>query len=387
MPASPIVPAISPSNSDYFARSIKTTSAPLPQTADSITGVLPDDSAFSTPLTSISSSSFFVDSSASVAHTALSSIYSNSPPLSPSTHPTSRPDQGQISDTSGLQLRGILPTTYNQWSNTDQDTGPLAIFRSAPDLASSYQADKSRKSPESQATEQLESTSTIYRFPSQSRSSPSLIRVPQISNTQIRSAAGHQRPFDPFQSIRPHSSSSSIDHVQLPHWPNVPSQPQGTGAYPYPQSSSSQALPIPGNLPPNYRSSIHPLRLQNNLTPNLFGFPTGLQFGIQGNFLGTSIARDALLAYAHRLYNNAFNSYPPGLTSSPHQSEPDSRSPATVPHQQLLSLLDSIRSQHPHHLPTLLLLSCVQFSIGNYDACADVCNEILRVDGNYVSIK
>ncbi|PVG04770.1 protein prenylyltransferase [Serendipita vermifera] len=181
--------------------------------------------------------------------------------------------------------------------------------------------------------------------------------------------------------MRPQSSSSLTGHGQATLWPNIPSRVQGTGAHPNPQPWSN-IISSPRNLPPNHRPSSQPFQRQGNLNSNLFGFPTGVQYGIHGNFLGTSIARDALLAYAHRLYNNAFN-HPLGLTPVPHQSQPDSGLPNTH-HQQLISLLESIKSQHPRHLPTLLLLSCVQFSIGNYDTCASLCDEILSIDGNYV---
>ncbi|CAG8663003.1 559_t:CDS:2, partial [Acaulospora colombiana] len=380
MPASPIVPAISPSNSDYFARSIKTTAAPLPQTSDSITELYPDGSALSTPLTSISSSSFFVDSSASVEHTALSSIYSNSPPTSPSIHPTSRPGPSQINESIGLQLHGIPGTTRDSWPGSMRDIEPHTTFRSTPDLVSGHLVN-GPGSPTVRASGEAESTNIIYQFPSQSRSSPSLIRVPRTSNEHTPPALNHQHPFSPFQGMRPHGSSSLNGHGQSPLWPNTPSPAQGTGVHPHSQPWSN----IPRNSPPNYRSFSQALHPQGNLNSNLFGFPTGVQFGIHGNFLGTSIARDALLAYAHRLYNNAFSHQPPGLTSVPHQSQPESGLP-DAHHQQLLSLLDSIKSQHPRHLPTLLLLSCVQFSIGNYDTCANVCSEILSIDGNYVGM-
>jgi hypothetical protein len=46
--------------------------------------------------------------------------------------------------------------------------------------------------------------------------------------------------------------------------------------------------------------------------------------------------------------------------------------------------LEWIKSQHPQHLPTLLLSSCVHFSVGDHDACLRLCSEILDIDPNYV---
>jgi hypothetical protein len=130
-----------------------------------------------------------------------------------------------------------------------------------------------------------------------------------------------------------------------------------------------------GHVPSSYQTSRPSV-----LPQDVFAIPTAAPFSVQESSLGTSIARDALLAYAHRLYNDSTDP-PLGLTPAPQQTGADS---SRLHHDQLIPLLESIKSQHPQHLPTLLLLSCVQYTIGDYDACLSTCNLILSIDPDYV---
>lgn len=74
----------------------------------------------------------------------------------------------------------------------------------------------------------------------------------------------------------------------------------------------------------------------------------------------TEEARNYLLAYAHNVYS-------------------------TNPHDEgLLPLLHTLAKLHPGHLPTLLLLSCVYYSAGQYELSVHYNEEILKIDPSYV---
>lgn len=70
--------------------------------------------------------------------------------------------------------------------------------------------------------------------------------------------------------------------------------------------------------------------------------------------------RNFLLSYAHTVYSK--NSHDEGL----------------------LPLLHTLAKVHPGHLPTLLLLSCVYYSAGQYELSVHYNEEILRIDPEYV---
>lgn len=71
--------------------------------------------------------------------------------------------------------------------------------------------------------------------------------------------------------------------------------------------------------------------------------------------------RDFLLGYAHSLYSSDTNNI------------------------TLLPLLHTIHAEHPDHLPTLLLMSCVYYTRGEYDASLNYNMKLLSYDPNYVS--
>jgi protein O-GlcNAc transferase len=97
------------------------------------------------------------------------------------------------------------------------------------------------------------------------------------------------------------------------------------------------------------------------------------------------MARDALLVYAYRLYESPQNPMPSGI-SLVNLVLPSlrPRSKEDIYKSQLLPLLSTLRSLHPHHLPTLLLLGCVHYSMGNYDISIGLNKEILAIDNGYV---
>ncbi|KAK0553606.1 hypothetical protein OC846_002447 [Tilletia horrida] len=97
--------------------------------------------------------------------------------------------------------------------------------------------------------------------------------------------------------------------------------------------------------------------------------------------------RDQLLQYAHSLYSNGT------AAQQQQQSQPDSQSKVAAPvsgttasslHPSLLPLLHTLHDLHPQHLPTLLLMSCVYYSIGNLAGSLWYNKMILSIDPGYV---
>ncbi|EIN13738.1 hypothetical protein PUNSTDRAFT_140213 [Punctularia strigosozonata HHB-11173 SS5] len=98
---------------------------------------------------------------------------------------------------------------------------------------------------------------------------------------------------------------------------------------------------------------------------------------------GNSVARDAMLTYAYRLYETPEHP-PPGLSHFPMFNPSPASSPKDVYQAQLIPLLANLRSLHPNHLPTLLLLGCVYHAVGEYQSCLDINQQILDIDPNFV---
>jgi len=87
--------------------------------------------------------------------------------------------------------------------------------------------------------------------------------------------------------------------------------------------------------------------------------------GVPNPFAST-LARDALLAYAHRLFKYPFQPLPlvaPILNIGPRNAP--SSSPEHPYSTQLLPLLHGMKKLHPKHLPILLLLGCVHYAVGD----------------------
>jgi hypothetical protein len=110
------------------------------------------------------------------------------------------------------------------------------------------------------------------------------------------------------------------------------------------------------------------------------------------NPLSSSLARDALLAHALKLYENPGSGvHPPlGVTArpiNPKISDQMLADPVQIYSIELLPLLTSLRALHPKHLPTALLLACVQYALNDYEGSLRTSHEILTTDPNSVSCK
>lgn len=100
------------------------------------------------------------------------------------------------------------------------------------------------------------------------------------------------------------------------------------------------------------------------------------------NPLASTLARDTLLTYAHRIFKSPFQPTP-GLAISPVVCEPSS--PQHPYNTQLLPLLRNLKLLHPKHIPILLLLGCVCHAVGDYAGSLEQNQEILNIDENFVS--
>ncbi|GAB1519259.1 hypothetical protein RhiTH_002325 [Rhizoctonia solani] len=147
---------------------------------------------------------------------------------------------------------------------------------------------------------------------------------------------------------------------------------------------------VPGVAP------AHPIPLQNVARPlepsgGLMPMASSLssQIAIPLNPLSSSLTRDALLAHALKLYENpGSGGHPPiGVTARPinsKSSEQERMDPMEIYSIELLPLLTSLRALHPTHLPTALLLACVQYALKDYDGSLRTSHEILTLDPNFV---
>lgn len=100
------------------------------------------------------------------------------------------------------------------------------------------------------------------------------------------------------------------------------------------------------------------------------------------NPLASTLARDTLLTYAHRLFKFPFQPIS-SLAISPVVCEPSS--PQHPYNTQLLPLLRNLKLLHPKHIPVLLLLGCVCHAVGDYAGSLEQNQEILDIDENFVS--
>ncbi|CAE6478664.1 unnamed protein product [Rhizoctonia solani] len=158
-------------------------------------------------------------------------------------------------------------------------------------------------------------------------------------------------------------------HQPIPNLRIIPGVPPATGHQVPLQGMAG--LPEPGGFVP--------------LAPN----PAVLPTQILSNPLSSLLTRDAMLAHALKLYENpsARNRPPLGLTArplDPKTSEQDPVDLMQIYSAELLPLLTSLRALHPTHLPTALLLACVQFALNDYEGSLRTNHEILELDSNFV---
>lgn len=119
-----------------------------------------------------------------------------------------------------------------------------------------------------------------------------------------------------------------------------------------------------------------PLLMQNDPTQS------SSAGGIVPNPLASTLARDSLLIYAHQVFRSS--SVPGAFAHLPPRST-DITSPEHPYKTILLPLLYRLRTLHPRHLPTLLLLGCVHYAVGNFQESLAINEEILRIDETFVS--
>ncbi|KAI0639406.1 TPR-like protein [Trametes polyzona] len=102
--------------------------------------------------------------------------------------------------------------------------------------------------------------------------------------------------------------------------------------------------------------------------------------------LSTSLARDAMMAYAYYLYDSPGPGRTPlGLTSVPVlHVPPDNEPPDRVYRERLLPLLLALREFHPNHIPILLLLACTYYALGDLHTSLSISQHILSLNANYV---
>ncbi|KAK0529852.1 hypothetical protein OC834_003515 [Tilletia horrida] len=98
--------------------------------------------------------------------------------------------------------------------------------------------------------------------------------------------------------------------------------------------------------------------------------------------------RDQLLQYAHSLYSTGAVAADPQQQQQQQQQGNQQKAGATSGasslHPSLLPLLHTLHDLHPQHLPTLLLMSCVYYSIGNLAGSLWYNKLILSIDPGYV---
>lgn len=364
---SPVIPVLSPdqgfsstSNVESFPNSAEVSSVPVPRAGLVLRPL--NNSVASTPLTTISSVGSFLASSASVAASALTSVSSLSPLPAPSNRLISLPgDFGESQPSPPLSdafLTELRPS-HESFHSTEVSDPSRRIWDSRNLFINTNHTTTQSHAvvwprPPGDNFGQFPSQTLSQGFNSGIYTCPQSVPQPPCS----ASALGRELASDGTPTGR---YSTQIDLPQI-------------------QQRTTQ------HNPPMSFHTQHSIGSFQNFRPpsDTFGIPPVVPFSLQGAFLGTPIARDALLAHAHHLYRNLANNAPGGSTPVSLWSEQDVGSPVQTYRRQLLPLLQVILNQQPGHLPTLLLLSCVQYSIGDYDACLDTCKDILNIDPTYV---
>ncbi|KAF8070184.1 glycosyl transferase family 41-domain-containing protein [Lyophyllum atratum] len=131
-------------------------------------------------------------------------------------------------------------------------------------------------------------------------------------------------------------------------------------------------------LPPSHPQATSDLESRLQALRRASEEPGSSQF----NPLTSTLGRDVLLSYAQRDYLALDNSKPNRPTPVPiHQSN--------VGHSlgregSIRALLTILKTFHPTHIPTLLLLGCMQFSLGEMTSSLEINQDILRLDPTYV---
>jgi hypothetical protein len=158
---------------------------------------------------------------------------------------------------------------------------------------------------------------------------------------------------------------------------SIANTPPTTGSNSPPENHVDLSSPSKMSVSPSHeRSSRHvesvgrPSQLTNRTNP-----------------FASTLARDALLSHAYRIYDDPASPLPSGLSPAPTGSPIiNPSSPGHAYTTQLLPLLVALRTLHPYHLPTLLLFSCVLYAVGDFNGSLTLNSEILHIDPNYVRL-
>ena len=187
-----------------------------------------------------------------------------------------------------------------------------------------------------------------------------------------------------FCDQAPRPNRTALRLVTDPHRTTTDA-PVGSGPHPLtPPNQTDSVEPILGPLSLISQGSSSRPTIHND--PSVVPSSEGqLHSGFPANPLASALTRDALLMYAHRIYDSLASPLPSGLSPVPDNSPSmDPTSPDHPYTTQLLPLLLSLRRLHPQHLPTLLLFSCVLYAAGHLNQSLAVNSQILHIDPNYV---
>lgn len=139
--------------------------------------------------------------------------------------------------------------------------------------------------------------------------------------------------------------------------------------------------------PGHFAASMRHASSQPNPPSLKHSTPAPVELPDDLRLLFSTLGRDAILAYAHRLYESQSVSGPSTLSAAPVFTP----SPATaitkdnIYTSHLLPLLVMLRKSHPEHSPTMLLLSCVHYAMGDYEASLALNERILSLEPQSVS--
>ena len=264
--------------------------------------------------------------------------------------------------------------------------------RPLPPLSTSAVKHQVAYNTHSPGVDPAEYTDTTLPTPQHVSSSRSASRLHDPScerpTTLSRIFLQRSTPFDTHLNL-PLSTPSPIQ--------SPASDDQRTSLFPIAQSRSLVMRPsflgLPLHMSPSERARIvrsplgiaHVSHPERDTVPSDSGFAVCTPLDLIQSTLGGSILRNAMVAYAHRIYSSSSASNmsgPPPILADP-PSDPSFQGQGSTP--QLLPFLQSLRALHPRHLPILLLLSCVYYQAGDRVACLTTSQEMLRIDPNYVS--
>lgn len=209
-------------------------------------------------------------------------------------------------------------------------------------------------------------------------------RVPDDGATSPTVPNVSPASYQNFLRPGPHQIRQLAPESHLAHRAPLNVTPQGGFVRPMPPQVLA---PPPGVGQHMFGSALTPASQHIVSLPN----PSPRLGPTLPNPLASSLARDALLTYAHKLYDNPAPGAraPLGLSPRPlagiEPTEPNLVNPIQTYNGELLPLLLSLRSLHPTHIPTALLLACVQYAIQDYEGSLRTNHEILEMDPGFVS--